>query len=62
MSKGMKSLATDEMPIEDEEISTHQEAVPVPAFGGTRKLAVRWLGEAVDMITVQAEDSEFSKK
>jgi hypothetical protein len=30
MSKGMSAKATDEMPVEDEEIATHQEAVPVP--------------------------------
>jgi hypothetical protein len=62
MSKGMSAKATDEMPVEDEEIATHQEAVPVPFLGGTRKIAVRWLGPAANLITQESEDENVSKK
>ena len=61
MSKGIKAPVTDDIPAEAEEIATHQEAVPVPYLAGTRKLAARWLGPAVSMVTVQAEDAIAKK-
>lgn len=56
-----RKLSTDATPVEDEEISTHQEAVPVPYLAGTRHVAGRWLGAAVNMVTTQAEDGGSKK-
>lgn len=55
MSKSMDKLATDELPVEPEEVATFQEAVPVPWFAGTRKLAVRWIDAATNRITKKAK-------
>lgn len=53
---------TNPIPVEDEELSTHQEAVPVPSWWGTRHIALRWLAPAYDMITEQAPDDQPGKK
>ncbi len=49
--KGSPNLKKDEIPIQDEEIATHQEAVPLPWFAGARKISGRWISEATDRIT-----------
>lgn len=62
MNKSVQSPVTDEMPIEDEELATHQEAIPLPFLAGTRKIAVRWIGPAANMVTQQSTDPQVGKK
>jgi hypothetical protein len=52
----------DETTMEDEDISTHQETIPIPLISGTRNLALRWLAPAYDMVSRQAPDSKPGKK
>lgn len=62
MNKGAKNLDVDEVPVGDEELATHQEAVPVPYLAGTRRVALRWVTGATDRITQQAPDTTPAKK
>ena len=63
MSKGANvDLERDDWPIAEEEVTTHQEAIPVPYIAGTRRVALRWVSPAVDMITIQAKDETPGKK
>lgn len=63
MSKStIKPEELDETTLEDEELATHQENIPVPFLAGTRRVAVRWLDQALDMRTEQAPDSAPQKK
>jgi hypothetical protein len=55
-------LEPDLLPVEDEEVSTHQEAVPVPYLAGTQKIALRWISPALNMVTKQAPDQKAGKK
>lgn len=55
MAKGTPSIETDDLPLEDEEIATHQEAVPVPYLAGTRKIAGRWISPALNMLTKESD-------
>jgi hypothetical protein len=55
-------LETATLPVEEEEVATHQEAVPLPYVAGTRKVAVRWLGPATALITRQAPKEKTGKK
>lgn len=57
MTKGQTPFATDEIPIEEQSISTAQEAGPLPYIAGTRMVAVLWIDEALDMRAVQTGDS-----
>lgn len=52
----------DDTTLEDEELATHQETIPVPYIAGTRMVALRWLGPAYDMVTRQAPDDRPGKK
>jgi hypothetical protein len=58
----IKPEELDETTVEAEDLATHQENIPVPYLGGTRRIAVRWLDEALDMVTEQAPDSAPQKK
>ena len=58
----MPELETDDLPVEEEEVASHQEAAPLPYFAGTRKIALRWLGSATGMITEQAPNEKVGKK
>jgi len=40
---------------DEEDISTNQEALPVPYIAGERKVAVRWLSEVYNQYTVEVE-------
>lgn len=63
MSKSsIKPDELDETTLEEEDLSTHQENVPLPWLAGTRRLAVRWLDGALNQITEQAPDSRPEKK
>lgn len=63
MAKGPDSdtSATDEVPVEDEALATHQEAIPLPYLAGTRKIAARWIGPAENMKTRLAESTPGKK-
>jgi hypothetical protein len=60
MAKSVDTPETD-LPVEDEEIATHQEAIPVPFLAGTRKIAGRWISPATNLITKEAQN-EVGKK
>lgn len=62
-AKGSKSPAQlDETTLEGEDMSTHQETIPVPWVAGTRLIAIRWIAPALDMVTRQAPDERPGKK
>jgi hypothetical protein len=62
MNKGKnRPEELDETTLEQEELSTHQETVPVPYVAGTQLIALRWISPALDMVTKQAAQ-EYSKK
>jgi hypothetical protein len=52
----------DETTVEAEDLATHQENIPIPYLVGTRRIAVRWIEEALDMVTEQAPDTAPEKK
>ncbi len=60
--KGSNSLATDDLPVQDEEVTTHQEAVPLPYLAGKRKVACRWIGPAMNLITKKSANATPGKK
>lgn len=62
MTKGPKNADVEEVPIGEEELATHQEAVPVPYLAGTRRVALRWITAATDRVTQQAPDDTPAKK
>jgi hypothetical protein len=62
MSMRQSKTANEPLPVEPEEIATHKEAVPVPWWAGTRKIAVRWMTPAMLMITEQAPQERPGKK
>lgn len=61
MAKDTPKVETDDIPVADEEIATHQEAVPVPYLAGTRRIAVRWISPALDMQTREVKQ-QMGKK
>lgn len=61
MKGNINPTELDETTVEDEEISTHQETIPLPYLAGTRRLAVRWIDGALNMVTVQNKES-YAKK
>jgi hypothetical protein len=62
MSKAVKAPEREDLPIEEEEMATSQEGIIVPWLNGTRRLAVRWVSSAEDMITREAPDDRPGKK
>lgn len=58
---GGMSEERDEFPVEDEELSTHQEAIPVPFICGVRRVSARWIDDAREMETRQTKDN-YAKK
>lgn len=55
MSKGRTDLPKDDLPLENEDFATFQEAIPVPYLAGKRKIAVRWIAPAAEMVTKKAK-------
>lgn len=51
----------EEFPVEDEELSTHQEAIPIPWVCGVRRVSARWIDEALEMEVRQTRD-KYGKK
>jgi len=62
MSMRQSKSNSEPLPVEPEEIASHQEAVPVPWWAGTRKVALRWITPATQMITEQAPQEKPGKK
>lgn len=52
----------DDTTMEEEDLATHQETIPVPFVFGTRLVALRWISPALDMVTRQAKDDKPGKK
>jgi len=52
----------DPTTLEDEDLPTHQEAIPVPCLSGTRLVALRWISPALNMVAEQAPDERPGKK
>lgn len=48
--------------IEEEDLATHQEVVPVPFQAGTRLVALRWISGALDQVARQAKEDRPGKK
>jgi len=40
---GYYNTSPKALPVDDEEVSTAPQAVPVPFIAGTRKVAIRWI-------------------
>lgn len=53
--------SSDAIPVEEEQISTTQEATPLPYVAGTRLVAIRWIDNAADMQAIQTSD-QIAKK
>ena len=63
MSKGAAvNLEKDDLYVAEEEITTHQEARPVPFLNGTRKVALSWISPAMDMVLEEAPNEVPGKK
>ncbi len=62
MKSAPTDITKDEVPVQEEEIATHQEAIPVPYLAGTRRVSLRWLTDATDMATKQSKDANYGKK
>lgn len=52
---------TNDLPVEDEDLSTQQEAVPWPFFAGEQLIGIRWLDEATNQLT-QKSKTPIGKK
>jgi hypothetical protein len=61
-SKAAKAPERDDLPVEDEDIATAQEGIPVPWQAGTRRVAVRWITPAFDRVTKEAPAERAGKK
>lgn len=55
-------IEKEDVPVQEEEIATHQEAIPVPYLAGTRRVSLRWITDARDMQTKQSQDATYRKK
>jgi hypothetical protein len=50
------------IPVDDEQISTAPQAVPVPYVAGTRKIALRWISRTYNQRAVEATQDRPEKK
>jgi len=48
--------------IEEEELSTHQETIPIPFLAGTQMVAIRFISPALDRVARQAPNDRPGKK
>lgn len=57
MGKGQTpiDLEADDVPVEEQDLSSAQETAPLPWFAGQRLVALRWLSPALEMTTKQAK-------
>ena len=61
-AKSINPAGSDDVPVGDEELASNQEAVPLPYLAGRRRIALRWIEDAVDIESVQAPDDKPGKK
>lgn len=63
MGKGSNvDLVKDDLYVAEEEITTHEEARPVPLLTGTRKVALGWISSAMNMVLEEAPNEVPGKK
>ncbi len=48
--------------VEEQEVSTSQEALPVPILMGTRKIAVKWISQLYNLNAVEVPAERSGKK
>lgn len=48
--------------LEEEELSTHQEAIPIPFLCGTQMVAIRFISPALDRVAREAPNDRPGKK
>lgn len=48
--------------IEEEELATHQEIIPIPFLCGTQMVAIRFMSPALDRVARQAPNDRPGKK
>lgn len=48
--------------IEEEELATHQEIIPIPFLCGTQMVAIRFISPALDRVAKQAPNERPGKK
>lgn len=61
MKKGGAQIEREDVPVEDEDLSTAQDGVVVPYLAGTTRCSVRWFTPATDRVAIQAQD-DLAKK
>ncbi len=54
MSSRSTNTERNELPVEEEDLATAQENLPIPLTSGTQRLAVRWITGARERITEEA--------
>lgn len=58
MTKGKSDLtAYDSTTLQEEDIATNQEAIPVPLFSGTQLVALRWVSDGIAVYAKQQDDN-----
>jgi hypothetical protein len=55
------NIDTEAVPVEDESLLTHQEAVPVPLWWGKQKIAGRAISPATEQLAIEATDRPEKK-
>lgn len=58
--QAMSELNNDTL--KEEDLATHQEAIPIPFIFGTQNVALRWLTQAIDRTARQAPQDRPGKK
>jgi len=62
-SKGARPLPeSTPTGVEDEQLSTSQEAVPVPQMAGTRKISLKWISRVYNQHARKAPAERPAKK
>lgn len=61
-STKLPTTTTMVIPVQEEGISTNQEAVPATLFWGRRKVAVRWITPILTLVALEAPQEKPRKK
>lgn len=63
-SKGKSQVASElnNDTLEEEDLATHQETIPIPFICGTQIVALRWMTQALDRKARQAPQDRPGKK
>jgi hypothetical protein len=62
---GSRNFTSEELEptgIEDEQLSTAPEAVPVPLLWGERKVALKWISRVYNQVAKEAPQARSGKK